>query len=74
MKILPVGAELFHTDGRTYMKKLIVTFCNIANEPKNYFRRADSKSLNSLLMYNVQRKTDISTSIEEIHQMLVYGQ
>ena len=28
MKICPVGAELFHADGRTEMTKLIVAFCN----------------------------------------------
>jgi len=37
MKIGPVGAELFHTDGRTdgeaNMTKLIVAFRNIANAP-----------------------------------------
>jgi len=40
MKILPVGAELFHadrrTDGQTDMMKLIVAFCNLSNTPKNY--------------------------------------
>jgi hypothetical protein len=39
MKICPVAAELLHaegwTDRRTDMMKLIVTFCNFANEPKN---------------------------------------
>jgi hypothetical protein len=35
MKIHPVGAELFHTDGRTDMTKLIVAFRNFANAP-NY--------------------------------------
>jgi len=47
MKILPVGAELFHakglSDGRTDrrktvmtdMAKLIVVFRNFSNEPKN---------------------------------------
>ena len=38
MKIGPVGAELFHmdgrTDGQTDMTKLIVAFRNIANAPK----------------------------------------
>ena len=37
MKINPVGAELFHADGRTDMTKLIVAFCNFANAPKDYF-------------------------------------
>jgi hypothetical protein len=39
MKIGPVGAELFHADGRTerqaYMTKLIVAFRSFANAPKN---------------------------------------
>jgi len=40
MKIRPVGAELFHADGRTNrrtgMAKLIVVFRNFANAPKTY--------------------------------------
>jgi hypothetical protein len=35
MKIRPVGAELFHTDGRTVMLDLIVTLRNFVNAPKN---------------------------------------
>ena len=35
MKIRPVGAELFHADGRTDMSNLIVGLCNFANAPKN---------------------------------------
>jgi len=35
MKILPVGAELFHTDIRSDMAKLLVAFRNFANAPKN---------------------------------------
>jgi hypothetical protein len=35
MKIRPVGAELFHADGRTDMTKLIVAFRNFAKGPKN---------------------------------------
>jgi len=31
MKIHPVGAELFHSDGQTGRKKLIVAFRNFAN-------------------------------------------
>jgi hypothetical protein len=30
MKIYPVGAELFHADGRTYKMKLRVAFRNFA--------------------------------------------
>jgi len=40
MKIRPVGAELFHSDGHTEMIKLIVACGNFANAPKNLmFRR-----------------------------------
>ena len=35
MKILPMGAELFHVDWRTDMVKLTVAFRNFANAPKN---------------------------------------
>ena len=39
MKFLPVGAELFHPEGRTDaqtdMMKLTVAFRNFANAPKN---------------------------------------
>jgi len=35
MKIHPVGAELFHADGRTHMTKLTVAFRNFANTQKN---------------------------------------
>jgi hypothetical protein len=35
MNILPVGAELFHADGRTDVAKLTVTSCNFANALKN---------------------------------------
>jgi hypothetical protein len=35
MKIHPVGAELFHANGRTDMTKLIVAFGNFAKAPKN---------------------------------------
>jgi len=34
MKIRPVGAELFHTDGRTDMTELIVVLRYFANTPK----------------------------------------
>jgi len=33
MKIRPVGAELFHADGRTDMTRRIVTFRNFAKAP-----------------------------------------
>jgi hypothetical protein len=34
MKPRPMGAELFHADGRPYMTKLIVAFRNFVNAPK----------------------------------------
>jgi hypothetical protein len=33
MKIYPVGAELFHAEGRTDTMKLKVAFCNFAKAP-----------------------------------------
>jgi hypothetical protein len=36
MKIRAVGAELFHADGQTGMKKLNVAFLNFVNAPKNW--------------------------------------
>jgi len=57
MKIHPVGAELFHTDGqadrRIYMAKLIVAFRNFANMPKNKWKHAftyDFKALRNNCM------------------------
>jgi len=35
MKIRPVGAELFHADGRTDMTNVVVAFRNFVNAPKN---------------------------------------
>jgi hypothetical protein len=35
MKIRRVRAEFFHVDGRTDVIKLVVTFRNFANAPKN---------------------------------------
>ena len=34
-KIRPVGAELFHADGRTDMTKLVVAFRSFANASRN---------------------------------------
>ena len=42
MKILPAGAELFHADRWTDMTKLIVTFRNFANAPKEQLQQQDS--------------------------------
>jgi len=35
VKIHPVGAELFHADGRTGMTKLVVAFGNFVNAPQS---------------------------------------
>jgi hypothetical protein len=48
MKIRPVGAELFHADGRmdrrtTDMTNLIFAFRNFANAPKNAYVNLASK-------------------------------
>jgi len=34
MKIRPAGAEFFHADGQTDMRKLTVAFRNFTNAPK----------------------------------------
>jgi hypothetical protein len=34
MKICPLGSKLFHADGQTDMKKLIVAFRKFAKAPK----------------------------------------
>ena len=34
MKILPVGAKLFHADGQTDMSKLVIAFRYFENSPK----------------------------------------
>jgi hypothetical protein len=40
MNIHPVGAELFHADGRTDMMKLTVALRNVANVPKSGCEKA----------------------------------
>ena len=47
MKTLSMGAEFFHTDGRTDMK-LIVAFRNFSNEPKKCSHNAQKTFCNSL--------------------------
>ena len=37
MKIRSVGDELLHTDGQTYMTKLLVACRNFANAPNKYY-------------------------------------
>jgi len=36
MQIRPVGADLFHADGQTDVRKLIVDCRNLAKAPKKY--------------------------------------
>jgi hypothetical protein len=57
-KSRPVGAEMFHAggraDGRTDMTKLIVTFCNFANAPKNpYFETRSFITLFTLACHGI---------------------
>jgi hypothetical protein len=51
----PLGAELFHADGRrdrrTDMTKLIVAFRNFANAPKNVARSFVKKYAASAVLY-----------------------
>jgi hypothetical protein len=49
MKICPVGAELFHADGRTDITKLIVAFRNFANAPKNNSVNAVYREITAVL-------------------------
>jgi len=42
MKIRPMGAELFHVDGRTDMTKLKVACRNFANVLSNARRQSDN--------------------------------
>ena len=39
IKIRPVGAELFHSDGQTDMLKLIVSFRNFTNAPNTKYTK-----------------------------------
>jgi hypothetical protein len=45
MNIRPVGAELFHADGRTNMTKLTVVSRNFANATKNKTQQIDFRLL-----------------------------
>jgi hypothetical protein len=50
IKIRSGGAELFHTDRWTDMRKLTVTSCNFENAPKN---RTKSKDIHSIVPTNI---------------------
>ena len=49
MKVLPVGAELFHVDGRTEMTKLIVAFRYFMNAPTTFQLVRKTMSMPTLL-------------------------
>ena len=51
MKISSVGVELFHTDGRTDITRLIVAFRNISNAPKKNAFTQDLFSKEQLYMW-----------------------
>jgi hypothetical protein len=50
MKISPVGAELFHADGRTDMAKTVVPFRNFAIAPKSVFAAYKALSVDNFSM------------------------
>jgi hypothetical protein len=60
MGIRPLGAELFHADGRTDMTKLIVALHNFVNETNNQRRK--------LLTPDCSQKTNVFA--EEITVLL----
>jgi len=61
MKIRQVGAELFHADGWTDMKKLIVAFRNFANAPKmnNKFLQSPVGVLQTTVLFSHPTKTNV---------------
>jgi hypothetical protein len=62
MKIRPVGAELFHADGWTDMKKLIVAFRNFANAPKmsNKVLQSPIGVLQNTVLFSHPTKTNVT--------------
>ena len=52
MKIRPVGAGLYHVDGRTDMTELIVAFRNFANEPNMYPIKEDGNVLTPICWHD----------------------
>jgi len=73
MKMRPVGAELFHGDGRTDMTKLVDPFRNFANAPKKYInvlvgKRAGKRCLEYLSIDGkIILKTIVRTILCWIH-------
>jgi hypothetical protein len=50
MKIRPVGAELFHANGRTDLTILLVFFRNFANAPNKYRERYFEEVVRGLIL------------------------
>jgi hypothetical protein len=82
MKILPVGDELFHADGKTDVTKLIVVFKNFANAPKNLRPRSNLLAhcsphvptswtcLTLIFAQSRHHSTDLMTEIETVSETL----
>ena len=62
MKIRPVGAELFHTDGRPDTTKLIVAFRNFVNAPKNVTDIASLFTVNVTGMMDMGKQAHVGKS------------
>ena len=64
MKIRPVGAELFHVDGRTDMTKLVLAFRNFANAPRNQIHPVSLFiSFLMFIFYNIQPQLKIHDGV-----------
>jgi hypothetical protein len=66
--IRPVGAELFHSDRRTDMAKLIVAFRNVANAPKNplwHFAKSQSSEWSAVRRWKIAHNM-VTTSTSEV--------
>jgi hypothetical protein len=57
IKIRPVGAEVFHAEGRTDMKKLIVAFRNFGNTPN---QNHDERSWTAFLQFIIATNGGLS--------------
>jgi len=63
MKIRPVGAELFHADGRTDVTKIRVAFVNFANACRNHSRARNT------IFFDVLLTVHLSIFISVINQL-----
>jgi hypothetical protein len=66
MKFHPVGAELFRTDRRTDMTKIMVTFRNFANAPD---KPAAVLALSLYLLFIVFAQTE-DCRVQGAHELL----